>query len=393
MRYNFDEIINRHNTDSVKTDGVAEHWGRTDLIPMWVADMDFRTPPFIMDAIRKSCENGIMGYTLQPENYFQSIQKWINRRYGWEIKQEALQFIPGVVAGLAYAIQSLTKPQDKILMQTPVYHPFFIFTESNGRIPVFNPLILENGQYRMDIPRFRELIKECKLFILCSPHNPGGAVWSREELTEIAEICYENNVPVISDEIHADLTLPGNRHIPFATISDKARYNSITMMAASKAFNIPGLGSAYAIAENQELKEKYSSYIEKCGTAHGHVFAYQPIVAAYEHGEEWLGQLIEYIQNNVDYIDTFTRENTPKIKVIRPQASYLVFLDCRELGLSQEQLNDFFVNKVHLALNDGEMFGKEGKGFMRINVGCPLSILQKALNNLKIAYAKEFIEK
>lgn len=390
MIYNFDEIIDRTNTNSVKVDGVKEHWGRTDLLPMWVADMDFRTPDFIIDAIREQCEKGILGYTFQPDEYYTAIHTWLLKRYQWNIQQEELKFIPGVVAGLAYAIQSLTNPGDKILMQPPVYHPFFLCTEKNDRIPVYNPLILENGQYKMNFPQFRELIKECKLFILCNPHNPGGRSWNVEELQEIAEICYKNNVPVISDEIHADLTLPGFVHTPFATVSEKAKDNSLTMMAASKAFNIPGLSSAYAIVENSEIRERFVNQLEKSEAGHGHIFAYKPVIAAYEQGEEWLKQLLAYIQENIDVIDEFTKKYTPKIKVIRPEASYLVFLDCRELNLSQENLNNFFVDKAHLALNDGSMFGKEGNGFMRMNVGCPRETLEKALGYLRRAYEEVF---
>jgi len=393
MKYNFDEIIDRRNTDSLKVDGVSARWGRDDLIPMWVADMDFKTPPFILDAIRERCDQGILGYTLQTERYFNAIQNWIHKRYNWNISPDMIQFTPGVVSGLAYIIKSLTKPGDKILIQTPVYHPFFIYTEKNDRVPVFNPLILEEGHYKFNIPQFKELIKECKLFILCHPHNPGGRVWSKEELEEIAEICYEHQVPVISDEIHADLTLPGHIHTPFATISEKAKSNSITLMAASKAFNIPGLSSAYMITENKEFRKKLMDEISLCEGEKGHIFAFTAIEAAYGKGSEWLQQLTGYINENVNTLETFAKEYLPKIKVIRPQASYLVFLDCRELELPQQELVNFFVEDAHLALNDGSVFGKEGIGFMRMNVGCPRIILQKALNNLKNAYDKRFTEK
>lgn len=389
MKYDFDEIIDRRGTDALKVEGVKSNWGREDLMPMWVADMDFRTPPFIMEAIRKRCEHEILGYTCKSPDYFSSIGQWLEKRYQWKINEKMIQFTPGVVAGLALAINCFSNPGDKVLIQTPVYHPFFLVTEKNERKVVYNPLILEDGQYRMNMEEFRELAKECKIFILCNPHNPGGRVWSKEELSEVAEICYENNVLVLSDEIHADLTLPGFQHIPFATVSEKARMNSLTFMATSKAFNMPGLSSSYSIIENESLRRPFISYVNRMEVGGGHLFAFQTVAAAYKEGADWLSQLVAYIKENVDYLDEFLKKNTPKIKAIRPQASYLVFLDCRELGLSQEKLIKFFVDDAHLALNQGAMFGKEGAGFMRLNIGCPKSILQKALNNLKNAYDEQ----
>lgn len=391
MKYNFDEIIDRAGTDSIKVEGVQTNWGRNDLIPMWVADMDFRTPPFIMDAIRKRCEHEILGYTCPCASYKENIIKWQKERHQLDITEDMIQFTPGIVPGLAFAIQCFTKPGDKVIIQTPVYFPFFLVTEKNGRIPAYNPLILENGQYKMDIEHLKKIIdKDCKLLLLCNPHNPGGRVWSKEELKAIADICHENNIVVVSDEIHADLALPGQEHTAFATVSEEARCNSVSFMAASKAFNIPGLSSSYAVIPNKDLKERFSAFVENSELGNGHAFAFISVAAAYEKGSEWLHQATEYIQSNIDYLDEFLKEETPKIKAIRPQASYLVFLDCRELGLPQEELIKFFVEDVHVAMNDGAMFGKEGTGFMRMNIGCPKAILQKALNNLKIAYNKRF---
>lgn len=389
MKYNFDEIIDRSGSDSIKVEGVQKNWGRNDLIPMWVADMDFRTPPFIMDAIRKRCEHEILGYTWPCSAYEKTIIKWQKEKHQLEITEEMIQFTPGIVPGLAFAIQCFTKPGDKVIIQTPVYHPFFLVTEKNGRIPVYNPLLLENGQYKMDIEQLKQLIdKDCKLLLLCNPHNPGGRIWSKEELRIIADICYDNHIIVVSDEIHADLALPGHRHTSFATVSENARLNSISFMAASKAFNIPGLSSSYAVIPNKNLKERFSKFVENSELGNGHVFAFIAVVAAYENGNEWLCQVTKYIQENIDYLETFLKEYTPKIKIIRPQASYLIYLDCRELGLSQQKLIDFFVEDAHIAMNDGAMFGKEGTGFMRMNIGCPKATLLKALNNLKIAYNK-----
>lgn len=390
MKYNFDEVIDRAGTDALKVDAVKPRWGRDDLLPLWVADMDFRTAPFILDAIRQRCENGILGYTCKPVSYYHAIEKWLLNRFDWSVSKEQISFTPGIVPGIAFVLNCFTKPGDKVLVQTPVYHPFFLVTEHNNREVVYNPLVLENGQYRMNLEHFKEVIKGCKLFILCNPHNPGGRVWSKEELSAIAEICYDNGTLVLSDEIHADLTLPGFKHTPFAKVSEKARLNSIVFMSPSKAFNMPGLSSSYCIIENNEIRKKFHNFLSASELSEGHVFAFISVAAAYEQGTDWLNQLLDYIQKNIDYVDNYLQKNMPRIKIIRPQASYLIFLDCQELGLSQPELVDFFVDKAHLALNDGAMFGKEGTGFMRLNAGCPRSILQKALGQLETAYKEQF---
>ncbi|MCD8165839.1 MAG: PatB family C-S lyase [Bacteroides sp.] len=393
MKYNFDEIIDRRGTDSLKVEGLRLRWNNENLIPMWVADMDFKTPPCVLEAARNICDQEILGYTIIPDSYYTSISNWLKKRYNWQVNPEMIQFTPGVVSGLSFIVQAFTRPGDKVLVQPPVYHPFFIYPRKNDREIVFNPLILENGSYRMDMELFRKQVKDCKLFFLCNPHNPGGRVWNWEELEEIAAICYENKVLVVADEIHADLTLPGHTHYPFSTISEKAKMNSITLMAASKAFNMPGLTSSHAISENPEILNRFSVELEKTESENGHIFAFKTVEAAYTYGEEWLEQLLAYIQENVNYLDKFLKEQAPKIKAILPEASYLVFLDCREMGLSHEQLVNFFVNKCGLALNEGTTFGKEGEGFMRMNIGCPRPTLEKALQQLKLAYDKQMSDK
>lgn len=385
MKYNFDEIIDRHGTESVKWDAVSERWGRNDLLPMWVADMDFRTPSFVMEALRKRLEHEVLGYTFACEEWYTSIINWLQNRHGWKVKREELTFMPGIVRGLAFAIQCFTEKSDKVMVMPPVYHPFFLVTEKNKREVVYSPLVLRNGQYYIDFDRFRKDIQGCKLLILSNPHNPGGRVWTREELEQIAEICYESKTLVISDEIHADLTLPPYQHITFALVSEKARQNSLVFMSPSKAFNMPGLASSYCIIENKEICRCFQEYMEASELSEGHLFAYLSVAAAYSNGTEWLDQVLAYIQSNIDFTDAFLSEYIPDIKIIRPQASYLVFLDCRTLGLNQKELVDLFVDGAHLALNDGTMFGKEGEGFMRLNVACPRSVLEKALKQLKEA--------
>ena len=386
MTYDFNQVIDRNGTSAIKLEGLMEHWGRTDLIPLWVADMDFATAPFVTEAIRQRLANLVLGYTAKPDSYYQAIINWNKNRYGLDVEKGMITFVPGIVPGIGMALNAFTEPGDKVLIQPPVYGPFHWLNERNGRTLVTNPLKLVDGMYRMDMEAFRQQVKGCKVFILCNPHNPGGIVWTEEELCQVAEICHEEGVLVFSDEIHADLTLPPYKHRPFALVSEKARMNSVTFMSPSKAFNMPGLTSSHALIFNPSLLEKFRKYIEACEFDLGHVFAFLSIEAAYSHGTEWLDQCLAYIQGNIDYVDAFLKAHAPKIKAIRPQASYLVWLDCRDMGLSQEALNDFFVDKAHLALNDGLAFGEEGRGFMRLNVASPRSVLEQAMKQLAEAY-------
>ena len=385
MNYNFDEIIDRNRTDSVKWDGMEGRWGRNDLIPMWVADMDFRTAPFVVEALKKRLEHEVLGYTFACKEWSESIMNWVKEHHGWTISKDMLTFTPGIVRGLAFVIHCFTGKGDKVMVMPPVYHPFFLVTQKNEREVVFSPLELRDGQYYIDFDRFRKDVQGCKLLILSNPHNPGGRVWTKDELSQIAEICYESGTLVISDEIHADLTLPPYKHPTFALVSEKARMNSLVFMSPSKAFNMPGLASSYAIIENEEIRHRFHEFMEASEFCEGHMFAYISVVAAYSNGTEWLDQALAYISANIDFTEKYLKENIPALKMIRPQASYLIFLDCRELGLCQKELNRLFIEEAHLALNDGTMFGKEGEGFMRLNVACPRVILEKALEQLRKA--------
>lgn len=391
MKYNFDEVIERKGTDSVKWDGVESRWGRNDLIPMWVADMDFRTAPFVVEALKKRLEHEVLGYTFACKEWSESIVKWLRNRHGWAIRENMLTFTPGIVRGLAFAVQCFTEKGDKIMVMPPVYHPFFLVSERNERQVVFSPLVLKEGSLYIDFDRFEKDIDGCKLLILSNPHNPGGRVWTKEELHRIAEICYDKGTLVISDEIHADLTLPPYHHSTFALVSEKARMNSLVFMSPSKAFNMPGLASSYVVIENESLLNRFRTYMEASEFNEGHLFAYLSVAAAYSHGTEWLDQVIDYIQGNIDFTENFLKSNIPVIGMIRPQASYLIFLDCRKLGLKQEELNRLFVEDAHLALNDGTTFGKEGEGFMRLNVACPRSVLAQALQQLERAVSNRKI--
>lgn len=386
MNYNFDEIIERRGTDSIKWDAVKERWGRNDLLPLWVADMDFRTPPCVIEAFRKRLEHEVLGYTYACEEWYTSICNWLQVRHQWEISRDMLTFVPGVVRGLAFALQCFTDPGDKVMVMTPVYHPFFLVTRDLCREVVYSPLELREGQYHIDFERFSAEVQGCKVLILCNPHNPGGRVWTKDELQQLATICQASGTLVISDEIHADLTLPSYKHIPFATVSEEASHNSLTLMAPSKAFNMPGVSSSYAVITDPGIRQRFQDFMKAGEFDEGHLFAYIGTAAAYQYGAEWLEQVIAYIQGNIDFTEQFLTEQIPAIGMIRPQASYLIFLDCRKLQLTQPELVHLFVEKAHLALNDGAIFGKPGEGFMRLNVACPRSVLKQALQQLKDAF-------
>lgn len=387
MHYNFDEIVDRSRTDAVKLDKLKALFGRDDLIPLWVADMDFKSPPAIIQALQERVLHGVFGYTLPSEEYTRSIVGWLNRRHDWQVDPLHINFVPGVVKGFAFAIDEFTEEGDKIIIQPPVYHPFRMVTRSLKREVVNNPLILEEGRYRMDFDGLRELASDekCKMLILCSPHNPGGRVWTADELKELADICYQNNVLVISDEIHSDMALSGQRHIPFAKVSAESEAISLTLMAPSKTFNIAGIVSSFAVIPNKEIRERYLAYLQPRELQQGTLFAFTATRAAYEECDEWLRQMLDYVEENVRFVDRFLREHIPSIQAMIPEASFLVWLDCRQLRLSQRELVRLFVEKAGLALNDGTMFGREGEGFMRLNVGTSRRILEKALNNLKNA--------
>lgn len=386
MKYDFDQVIDRRGTHAVKTDGMQALWGRTDLIPMWVADMDFATPPFIMDAILTRSQHPILGYTIKPDSYYRAISEWTKTRYNLHVKKEEICYVPGIVAGLGLAIRALTAPDAHVLIMPPVYPPFAWLVERNGRKLLTCPLQLQDGRYRMDLDRLPKLIKQADLVILCNPHNPGGTVWTAHELRTLADLCQENDVLVLSDEIHADLTLPPFRHTPFVCISEEAKARTLTFMSPSKAFNIPGLSASHALIFNENLRARFLDYIQSCELDSGHVFACPAVEAAYTHGTDWLQQCLEYISGNIDLVEQFMAEHLPEIRVIRPMASYLIWLDCRALNLTQEQLRQLFAQRAGLALNDGESFGQQqGHGFMRMNVGCPRSIIRQALTQLETA--------
>ncbi len=386
MKYNFDEIIPRKNSDCLKYDKLQEMFGTDDALSMWIADMDFRTPPFVIEALRRRLDHEVLGYTFCSPQWKPAIQNWVSRHYGWDVKEEEIGFVGGIVPAISFAVQCFTAPNDKILIQPPVYHPYHHVVKDLGRTLVYNPLRLVNGQFEMDFEDLERKIAGCKLFLLCNPHNPGGRVWNADELVRIADICARNGVIVISDEIHCDMALTGYKHTVFATVSEDAAQNSVTLMAASKTFNIAGLKSSYHIIQNEALRKQYSEYLTRSELDTAHLFATTAVAVAYNEGDEWLAQMLQYVEENIAFLDKYLKENMPKISFIRPQASYLVFLDARELGMPQERLVEFFLKEAKVAMNDGTMFGQEGAGFMRMNLGCPRAMLLQALEQIKAAY-------
>lgn len=391
MTYDFDKVTDRTGTGALKHDVLEERYGRADLLPLWVADMDFETPPFIVEALRKRLEHPIFGYTVEPPEFWPTVIRWIKERHGWDVEREWLAYIPGIVKGIGLAINRFTEPGDKIIIQPPVYHPFRMVPEGNDREVVYNPLREKaDGSYEMDFEHLESIIDEkCKMLILSNPHNPAGIVWSPEELRKLAEICHRRGVMVISDEIHGDMALFGHRHTPFATVSPEAAACSITFAAPSKTFNIAGIVSSYAIVPDETIRKRYYDWLKANELDEAPIFSPIATVAAYSRGLDWMRQMLAYVEKNVEYVEDYCRRELPQIRPLRPQASFLVWLDCRGLGLSHERLVDLFVEKARLALNDGAMFGPGGEGFMRLNVGTPRAVLTRALESLRKAVEAE----
>ena len=386
-QYDFDRIIERRGTGALKTDALQQRYGKAELQPLWVADMDFATPPFIVDALKKRMEHPIFGYTVEPADYWPSVQDWILEHHGWKVEREWLTYIPGIVKGIGMAINAFLAPDEKVIIQPPVYHPFRLVPQGNGREVVYNPL-RENpdGSYSMDFENLEQVCDDkCRMLILSNPHNPAGILWDKDTLARLARFCHSRGIIVISDEIHCDMALWGGRHIPFASSCEQAAQCSITFGSPSKTFNIAGIVSSYAIVPEQELREKFYGYLSANEYNDPPIFSPIATIAAFRNGEQWRKEMLEYVEGNILALEQYCRQYIPEIKPLRPQASFLVWLDCRALGLAHEQLVSLFVDKAGLALNDGEMFGQGGQGFMRMNAGCPRATLMQALEKLRSA--------
>ena len=389
--YNFDKIVDRRGTGALKLDVLKERYGDADLLPLWVADMDFETPPFITEALRRRLEHSLFGYTVEPEEYWPTVIQWINDHHGWKVEREWLTYIPGIVKGIGMVVNVFVKEDEKVIIQPPVYHPFRLTPQGNGREVVYNPLHEnEDGSYSMDFENLEAVADEkCRLLILSNPHNPAGIVWDRETLARLAHFCHQRGILVISDEIHCDMALWGNRHTPFASVSPEAAACSITFGAPSKTFNIAGIVSSYAIVPDEEIRRRFFGWLQANEMNEPTLFAPIATVAAFREGEAWRREMLAYVEGNVDFVIDYCAAHLPSIKPLRPQASFLVWLDCRRLGLGHEALVDLFVKKARLALNDGEIFGSQGRGFMRMNVGSPRSVLRQALEQLRKAIDEE----
>lgn len=389
-QYDFDQVIDRHHTGALKTDVLEERYGDANLLPLWVADMDFATPPFIVDALRRRLEHPIFGYTVDPADYWPSVIDWLRDHHQWDVRREWLSFIPGIVKGIGFAVNVFVRPDEKVIIQPPVYHPFRLTPEGNKREVVFNPLLRRaDGSYAMDFDGLARVADEkCRMLILSNPHNPAGIVWDEETLRRLAAFCHERGIIVVSDEIHADMALFGHKHQPFASVSPEAAACSITFGAPSKTFNIAGIVSSYSVVPNEKLRRPFYEWLAANELNEPTLFAPIATVAAFREGEEWRRQMLAYVEDNVRFVEDYCREHIPAVKPLRPEASFLVWLDCRSLGLSHDALVDLFVKRAHLALNDGEMFGPGGEGFMRLNVGTPRSVLRTALHSLAAAIGK-----
>lgn len=384
MKYDFDRVIDRKNTSSMKWDFLSKYFGEENILPMWVADMDFEAPAPVIEAVRKRADHGIYGYTGWPKSCLEAITGWMEKRHGWKIDREWLSFSPGVVPAIAIAVLAYTQPGDKIIIQSPVYHPFFSTVENNGRQLVENRLKFEEGRYVMDFEELeRSFDPRVKMVVLCSPHNPVGRVWTREELKRFGEICMKHDVILVSDEIHSDIIYKGHKHVPAATVYPELAEKTITCIAPSKTFNIAGLSTSAVIIPNKRLREQFNNMAQNLGIELGNVFGIAAMEAAYSRGEEWLDQLLEYLEGNIEFLIDYLGEKIPSIKAVRPEGTYLVWLDCRGLDMNQEELNDFMIKKAGIGLNNGIAFGGSGEGFMRMNIACPRSILQEGLKRIE----------
>lgn len=386
MKWNFDEEVSREGSNCVKYDLRKETFGTDDAIPMWVADMDFKTPDFIINALRKRLDHEIMGYSFRPVDYFSSISSWLLKKHNWEIQDEWICFCPGIVPALNLCTLAFTRPGDSVIIQPPVYTPFFSSVENHGRNLIYNQLIETDGRWIMDLDSLKDSItSNTRMIIISNPHNPVGRSWSSDELTNLAEICLKNNILILSDEIHCDLILPGFHHTPAARLSDKIAEITVTCIAPSKTFNLAGLSTSSVIISNPVLRKYFNSKIEHLHIGNGNIFGTVASTAAYSYGYEWLDGLMDYLNKNTGYVIDYCRKRIPEIVPVKPEATYMIWLDCRKLDMSGKELQDFFVHKAKVGLNEGSDFGPGGEGFMRMNLGTTRQRVRKAMEQIEKA--------
>lgn len=385
MKYNFDSPVDREGTDCMKWDYLEAFFGRGDLNALWVADMDFKAPPEILEPVISRAEHGVFGYTAKPEGFYEAVINWFEKRYSWTIEKEWIVATPGVVPALNLAIQTFTEPGDGIIIQPPVYFPFEESIRLNGRRTLNNQLLLAENSYSMDMADLEKKAADASMLILCSPHNPVSRVWEKDELQEMERICRENGLLVFSDEIHADIVFKPAVHLPTATVSGYLKNHTIAAYATSKTFNLAGLQLSVNIIPDEELREGFENSIARLHMNMSNIFGITATQAAYAKGGNWLDQLLEYLWENYLAADSYMKEHIPEIRVLKPEGTFLLWLDCRDLDLTDDMLASLFVNKAKLALTNGSMFGPGGSGFMRINIACPRRNLLKALDSLEQA--------
>jgi len=382
----FDRIINRIGTDSIKWDGRERVFGKADVIPLWVADMDFETPEFIRKRIAKRLEHPILGYTYRSDGFAGSFADWVKRRLDWTIDPKWVTFMPGVVAAVSVAVLAYTLPGDEVIIQPPVYHPFYFCVEGHGRNLILNHLIHENGRFTFDLELLkRQITPKTRMLILSSPHNPGGTVWTPEELSGLVSVCKEHDIRIVSDEIHSDLVFTPNHHTPILKVAENYQHRILLTMAPSKTFNLAAMSTSIVVIPDEKERKQYEDLVHTLHVGMGNVFGIEALQAAYKEGDQWLDQLLIYLRGNRQFIYDFLRSEISRVEMMVPEATYMTWLDFRKLGMASGVLNKFIIEKAGLGLNNGTQFGPGGEGFMRLNFGCPRSLLAQSMNQLKSA--------
>ncbi len=379
--FDFDKIINREYTASVKYDLRQQYFGKAGVLPMWVADMDFETPEFIRNAVIERARHPIYGYSIRTDAYYQSIVDWLDRRWHWKTEKEWILYSPGIVPAINFAVQAFTEPGDGVIVQPPVYFPFFNAIKNNYRKQVLNPLIRKDGRYYFDFDGLEEKAKEARLLLLSSPHNPVGRCWQKEDLEQLAGICIRNDVLILSDEIHGDLILPGFKHTPTASISEEIAEHTITCIAPSKTFNLAGLATSSVIISNKELRESFANALERIHITNGNIFGTVASMAGYHHGDVWLDELMQYIRDNFEFLKE-SLEKFETLDVAPLEATYLAWIDFRKTGLKDKEIKDKLIHEAGLGLSHGPLFGTGGEGFQRMNLAAPLSVIEEAVERL-----------
>ena len=387
MPFDFDQLIDRRNTASAKHDTALQNGMPEDVLPLWVADMDFLCPPCVTEALQKSVDHGIFGYSFATDGYYEAVQNWFQNRFNWQIRRDWMVFSPGVVFALSVVIRITTEPGDAVLVQPPVYYPFYNVIRNNGRKIVENPLVYSDGKYTVDFADFEEKIRQnhVKLFILCSPHNPICRVWTEEELKQIGQICRRHGVKVVSDEIHCDFTWPGYTHTPFTLACPDLAEDTIVCTAPSKSFNLAGLQTSNIIIPGQSLREAWQQEMQRINFHAPNTLGLLACRAAYEGGARWLDECKAYMKGNLDYVRDYLQAHIPKIRLVEPEGTYFAWLDCTELGLTKEELDELIIHKAKLWLDTGSLFGDSAKLFQRVVLACPRCVLEKAMSQLKTA--------